>query len=224
MPTHHISLKSLRSRSVRLSTVFAKAGSMTIKQFCIAVSAVSLFGCDGLGLRRDPPGTGPNGGNVDAKLPGPNEPDAKPGSPDARPTSTPDAQPMMPDAMPEMPLACKDPSTNFGSGAHNPGKACIACHSSSGGPGFTIAGTLYKQAGGALSGATITIVDSANREFNLVTNSNGNFYTSRAMTFPVHAVASRCPSAQEMNGAISNGDCNSSGCHSANGGAGRIKL
>ncbi|MBP9085621.1 MAG: hypothetical protein KBG15_05850 [Kofleriaceae bacterium] len=122
-------------------------------------------------------------------------------------------------------VVCKNPVASFGGGEHNPGRACNACHTGSGeAPKFTVAGTLYNSAGVAISGATISVVDAASKTFEIVTQRNGNFYTSRAMTFPIRVVASKCPDGKKMYAPISNGDCNSSGCHVATGGAGRIHL
>lgn len=95
-------------------------------------------------------------------------------------------------------------------GHHNTGKSCLqSCHNH----GFTLAGTLYTNATGntGFGGATITIQDSANRTIDLVVSSNGNFYTSQPITFPVLVVASACPSAVRMQANAANGNCN--GCH-----------
>lgn len=95
-------------------------------------------------------------------------------------------------------------------GRHNPGKSCFqTCHNH----GFTLAGTLYTNATGntAFAGATIAVTDANNQSFKLVTNLNGNFYTNRAIAFPVLVLASSCPSAVKMQGSTPNGNCNA--CH-----------
>jgi hypothetical protein len=95
-------------------------------------------------------------------------------------------------------------------GRHNPGKSCFqSCHNH----GFTLAGTLYTNATGntGFAGATMSFVDAANKSFDLVVNSNGNFYTSQPITFPVLIIASACPSAVKMEGSAPNGTCNA--CH-----------
>lgn len=148
---------------------------------------------------------------------GPSDPDASSLTTDADPNA-PDADPAAPDAAPS--AACVPAATPPGSGHHNAGQACIACHAGNGGPDFTLAGTLYNGAT-ALAGATITVVDANGATTDLVTMSNGNFYTSAALAFPVHVVASRCPDTTPMNGAVAAGDCNS--CHVA-GQQGRIHL
>jgi len=141
-----------------------------------------------------------------------------PSSPDADP-SAPDADPSAPDAAPA--AACASAATPPGSGHHNAGQACIACHAANGGPTFTVAGTLYDGAGAALAGATITIVDANGTQTPVVTTSNGNFYTSATLAFPVHVSASLCPATKPMSAAVSDGDCNS--CH-VSGNQGAIHL
>src|SRR5690606_12960377 len=95
-------------------------------------------------------------------------------------------------------------------GHHNSGRSCFQnCHNH----GFTLAGTLYTNATGnsAFGGATISITDAANQSFDLVVNSNGNFFTNRQITFPVLVIASACPTAVRMDASSANGDCNA--CH-----------
>lgn len=100
----------------------------------------------------------------------------------------------------------------------------MSCHGIGSAPRFTVAGTLYKPNGTALSGATITVVDSANTKVNLVTHRNGNFYTARTLRFPIRVVASKCPDAAEMVDEVNDGNCNKAGCHASAGGTGRITL
>ncbi len=122
-------------------------------------------------------------------------------------------------------FACRNAVAAVGNGHHNPGMNCFAaCHNH----GFTVAGTLYTTAAGTapLAGATITVTDAAGRAVDIVSQSNGNFYTSAAVTFPVTAHASQCPSIQMMGAqvAATGAGCNQAGCHAAAGGAGRIHL
>ncbi len=112
-------------------------------------------------------------------------------------------------------LPCKNPVLNPGDGHHNPGVACMNCgHHSS----YTVAGTLYTNATGntAYAGATVTITDANGQMMDLTTLSNGNFFTTAAVKFPVTVIASACPSAVKMNANVSNGACNASGCHPGN--------
>lgn len=119
--------------------------------------------------------------------------------------------------------ACRAQITNVGSGNHHPGMNCMdGCHNH----GFTLAGTLF--APGTTTpvvGATITVVDAANVSFDMVTQRNGNFYTSTRVTFPVAVAATSCPDLVHMAGQVTagNGGCNAQGCH-ATGGQGAIHL
>jgi hypothetical protein len=108
-------------------------------------------------------------------------------------------------------------------GHHNAGQNCLTCHTGSGAPKWTAAGTLYADAAGttAVAGATITLVDSTGKEVKIVTATNGNFWTSQALTPPLHPKASKCPSSAAMSG-NAQGACNS--CHSAGGSKGPIVL
>ena len=137
-----------------------------------------------------------------------------------------------PDAsMPQMPMpdapgsmsTCSAAATPPGNGHHNAGADCLSCHNgSNAAPKWTIAGTLDDATGAApRAGATITIVDSANKTIKIVTASNGNFWTSQAVSLPLHSKVSQCPSTAAMNG-IAGPSCNS--CHVGTGTPGRIKL
>jgi hypothetical protein len=109
-------------------------------------------------------------------------------------------------------LPCKNATTAPGDGHHNTGKNCFDnCHNH----GFSLAGTLYTNSTGntGFSGATITVVDSTNKEINIVTNLNGNFYTTQAMAFPVLVMASACPSAAKMNVAVAATGRGCNTCH-----------
>jgi hypothetical protein len=123
---------------------------------------------------------------------------------------------------------CKNKVTGVGSGHHNAGQDCNgACHDH----GFTLAGTLYTTPTGstAISGATITAIDAQGTTVNMVSQTNGNFYTTTPVTFPVTIYASECQisqTAQMMTATVpasSNGGCNSSGCHTT-GAQGHIHL
>jgi hypothetical protein len=117
-------------------------------------------------------------------------------------------------------VACEPAATQLPFGNHNAGAACLSCHTGTGAaPKWTIAGTIYGGDGLALPGATITVTDNGGNELKLISASNGNFYTSQTVQFPVRVVASRCPDTRPMLNAQQIGNCNS--CHS---GASRIKL
>lgn len=119
---------------------------------------------------------------------------------------------MWPDAAPGTGnnLPCKNAATPPGNGHHNTGRSCFqACHNH----GFTLAGTLYTNATGnsGFAGATLSFTDANDVAFDIVTQQNGNFWTDRAIAFPVLVIASQCPSAVKMTLASATGDCNS--CH-----------
>lgn len=109
-------------------------------------------------------------------------------------------------------------------GHHNAGQDCLqGCHNH----GFSLAGTLYTTAGGgtAVRGGTITVVDANGQTFDVVSQLNGNFYTTKPVTFPVKVTASLCPDIKPMSGSIPSGSggCNKSGCHTA-AAAGRVHV
>jgi hypothetical protein len=134
---------------------------------------------------------------------------------------TPDADPAVPDGGAS--AACVPAVSGVGSGHHNPGQTCIACHAGNSGPDFTVAGTLYDSANGAapLAGGTITVTDANGAVTTIVSQTNGNFYSSAPLTFPIRIEASRCPDTSAMSSTAAAGDCNSGGCHGA---ANRIHL
>lgn len=124
-------------------------------------------------------------------------------------------------------FACRNKSTSYGDGHHNPGMDCMdSCHNH----GFTIAGTAYTATSGstAAAGATITVVDNAGHSMDLVVQSNGNFYTATAVTFPLTIYASECPSVQMMTANVTaNGStvgCNQTNCHASGSSQGHIHI
>ena len=124
-------------------------------------------------------------------------------------------------------------SNSFWSGGENgamrPGEACIGCHASSiEAPKLTIAGTVYATAhepddcNGA-SGATVQITDASGATLTLTTNAAGSFYSSAAISFPVHAAVVTSSGTRAMAAAQVTGDCNT--CHTqagASGAPGRV--
>jgi hypothetical protein len=109
-------------------------------------------------------------------------------------------------------LPCLSMSPPPGDGHHNPGMDCMqGCHNH----GFTLCGTLYANATGNIpfAGAHVTISDHNGQQIDMVAMTNGNFYTSAAIAFPVTVLASDCPSATKMNASASTGHCNQAGCH-----------
>ncbi len=121
-------------------------------------------------------------------------------------------------------FACRNQVASVGSGHHNPGQDCQgSCHNH----GFTLGGTLFAAANSTtpLSGATITVTDAAGKSFDIVSQANGNFYTSQPIKFPVTVTASECPSVAPMVAQVTAtmDGCNQSGCH-VTGAQGRIHL
>lgn len=139
---------------------------------------------------------------------------------------TADAPAVQPLDAPGSSFACRERvTTNLRDGEHNPGQDCNgACHDH----GFTLGGTLYASAtGGApVTGATITVIDATNRQIDVVTAQNGNFFTSQVMVFPVKVIASACPDVRPMVTQVTAADagCNRSGCHATGAATGPIHL
>ena len=90
-----------------------------------------------------------------------------------------------------------------------------ACHNH----GFTVAGTVFTSANSntAVVGATVTVKDANGQVVDIVTQQNGNFYTSTQVAFPLTVMASSCPAATSMIGQVAQGGggCNQTNCHSA---------
>jgi hypothetical protein len=144
----------------------------------------------------------------------------------------------LPDAGPPDPLNAAPTCTSgqsYTSGESStmePGVACISCHQSSGGPRFTVAGTVFptghepdKCDAPASSGAVVTVTDSAGVTASFTANSVGNFSGNASLTFPITAVVSFDGRTRAMTTPVASGDCNS--CHTqtgANGAPGRVTL
>jgi len=120
-------------------------------------------------------------------------------------------------------FACRNQVASVGSGNHHPGEDCQgACHNH----GFTLGGTLYAAGGAApLVGATITVVDASGKSVDLISQRNGNFYTSARLAFPVAVTASSCPDVAPMITRVTAtmDGCNQAGCH-VTGAQGRVHL
>jgi hypothetical protein len=115
----------------------------------------------------------------------------------------------------DMASNCIALTTALTSGHHNAGAACAGCHNGSGATLWTASGTLYNavSGGAAIAGATIVLTDANNQAVSIVTSTNGNFYTTTPLTYPVTARASGCPNDVAMVSKASSGDCNS--CHNS---------
>jgi hypothetical protein len=97
---------------------------------------------------------------------------------------------------------------------------------------FTVAGTVYTTSGGSTpaAGATVTVIDAKNNKTNLVVQSNGNFYGSPLVTFPLTVYASSCPTLTPMTATVASNDlsvavgCNNTSCHASGGNPGVMHL
>lgn len=112
------------------------------------------------------------------------------------------------------PSGCRDRVASAGSGYHLPGTNCFAaCHDH----GFTFGGTIYTSIKGArpLPGATITLVDASGKSLDVVSQANGNFYTSEPIAFPLTVTASLCPNSRTMRAKLTEKmiGCNRTECH-----------
>lgn len=115
-------------------------------------------------------------------------------------------------------------TANLTDGHHNPGVNCMnGCHNH----GFTIAGTIYTSANSntAVTGATVTVTDANGQTLHIVSQLNGNFYTTTPVAYPLTVNASSCPNISKMSAqvATNGGACMQGGCH-ATGAQGQIHL
>jgi hypothetical protein len=104
--------------------------------------------------------------------------------------------------------------------SHNAGQECLSCHFDITNAAFrwTVAGTLWQDQYGTIPrpGATVRLVDARGQQISMVTDVNGNFYTTQAVNFPLSGPAvSACPNSDAMNGKPTVGSCNQQGCHDA---------
>lgn len=121
---------------------------------------------------------------------------------------------------------------NRGSSQMNPGMPCVSCHTSMReGPIYSVAGTAYYapheqdrcngysgDPPGSLQGiATVHVVDADGVEIRIAPNSAGNFYSLRALTFPLRTVEVIGPTGmvRAMGSPAPHGDCNA--CHTRTG-------
>ncbi len=103
-----------------------------------------------------------------------------------------------------------------------PGKACIACHSASGGPAFTLAGTVYPTLhepnlcnGASAANLSVVIIDAAGKTHTMPVNAAGNFTRVTGIPMPYRAMVVNGTKVREMKTPQTDGDCN--GCHTEQG-------
>lgn len=117
--------------------------------------------------------------------------------------------------------------------ASNQGQNCLSanCHNpaalGSGALAFTFAGTLYTTAGGTTGAGGVTVrVKFGSTVVTATTDSDGNFYSSTAVTFPATTDVTSCPTVKPMVSQLQtgNGACSSTGCHVPGGNPGTMGL
>jgi hypothetical protein len=104
----------------------------------------------------------------------------------------------------------------------NPGRACIACHTTDDGPALTIAGTVYPTAhepelcyGDGSNAARVTITGADGKALTLTPGTSGNFNSETEVMLPYRAKVSYMGRERAMVAMQTTGDCNS--CHTQNG-------
>lgn len=138
------------------------------------------------------------------------------------------------------PVVCTSKQTwtggNRESPLMHPGRACIACHATSGddldddAPRFRIAGTVYPTGHepddcyGA-TGAAVEVTDATGAVTSLPVNAAGNFFSLAALPSPIRVAVVAGGKRRAMSMSPTSGDCNS--CHTQDGASnapGRIAL
>lgn len=155
----------------------------------------------------------------------PTDPDAPAAVPDGGVTDAPGA---LPDAVTAGTAfgECRDKvTTGLDNGHHNAGQNCQnGCHNH----GFTLSGTVYTSVAGTTpaAGVTIEVKDAAGLTFDMLSATNGNFSTTRPVTFPVQVIATSCPTTTPMSATVvaNGGGCNKTGCHTPGAGQGAIHV
>lgn len=103
-----------------------------------------------------------------------------------------------------------------------PGSNCLECHKpgSREAPTWTAGGTIFTDASGlkAAKNVTVTITDATDKVVTLTSNTAGNFYTTRSLTFPIDVEVEKGGVKRAMATSVDDGGCNS--CHSCEGAAG----
>lgn len=96
-----------------------------------------------------------------------------------------------------------------------PGEDCSQCHSEGGSAKvFTVSGTVFTSSSSSEGAdkATVVITDDDGEVTNLTTNSAGNFFSTKAFSFPVRvSVKSSSGGERSMGSAATKSGCNS--CH-----------
>jgi hypothetical protein len=114
----------------------------------------------------------------------------------------------------------------------NPGQDCMQanCHNAAvpgaGATPWTFAGTLYTSTAGTTGAPGVTVRVKFGSTLTAVTDTDGNFYGSSAVTFPANTDVTSCPTVKPMTTQLQtgNGACNNSGCHAPGGNPGPMSL
>jgi hypothetical protein len=113
----------------------------------------------------------------------------------------------------------------------HPGRPCIACHSSNGGPRLAIGGTVFPSLhepddcnGVARGGLAVIVIDATGKTHTLPVNAAGNFLRVSALPLPYRAMIVEGTKVRVMRTPQTDGDCN--GCHADTGGSapGRVMV
>jgi hypothetical protein len=140
-------------------------------------------------------------------------------SEDGGPTQLPDSGGIK-DAGPDASSVCSSgtfsPQSTGASALMKPGRACIKCHSATGGPSFELAGTVYEElhepndCHGAAN-VKVLIIDATGATHTMTTNAAGNFTRLTTIARPYRAMIIKGNTVREMKTPQTDGDCN--GCH-----------
>lgn len=190
----------------------------------VVVMTVVMAGClpsfpesQGMQAGAQTPGVGGGGGSAPSTMGGSGGPSA--GDDGGAPASAPGLggapAPSDGGGAADLATSCIPLTQAQSSGHHNAGTACLGCHDGNNATRWTAAGTLYNavSGGSAIAGATIVLTDANGQQVQIVSSTNGNFYTQTALAYPVTARASGCPSDVPMIAKASSGDCNT--CHNS---------
>ena len=101
----------------------------------------------------------------------------------------------------------------------HPGKTCIDCHSTKGGPPYAFAGTVYPTMhepddcnGATKPGLSVLLIDATGKTHTMPVNAAGNFFRVTSIPMPYRALVVDGSKVREMKTPQTDGDCN--GCHS----------
>jgi hypothetical protein len=108
-------------------------------------------------------------------------------------------------------------------GNSNAGQNCLGCHTGQGAPEFVFAGTAYRDTGGTMPATQVEVrvVTPQGQEVGKAyTDNSGNFWIEPGAIAQIPAGAKtgarNGTTTKLMVGGISNGACNTAGCHAPN--------